>query len=177
VSVVGACLLAVFGFVGWIAYRTNQVEKRMAQLVGLVGSIRLRLFEQEVRQLSADGLFVHGDLAKTMASMVLALLSEKDIKSLEEDHERNAPNVPFHRYILYNYSFRTTPSKRFEVDQPSPAAIILHERARAIESLERISSSLDNGLERVLSQLAAAIEEEDTKGDGQLDSKGDTPNP
>lgn len=155
-----------FGLAIYLFITYRQLQKQFCQLLGLTAGLRMRVFEQEIRQLEAPGIFVHENAAQKLAVMLLALLSPEQQQQLHDDYNKNCPkHIPLWKYFLYQYEFTINISPRYNVGSyTSPLQIELGEVSQKISRLAnknaKIMSQLKNNLTELKSQI---IEEPDTK--------------
>ena len=156
----GAFLIAVV----YVSHRFRRSEAQFYALLGLTGDLRMRVFEQEIRQLQSPGIFVHEETAERLASMMLAMLSVEQKEKLQEDYEGHCPShIPLWKYSLYNYSFNMHAEPRYEVRVTSVPELRLREYTQAVEDLKRDTTTsmgdLCDALHRELMDLKKDLQQ------------------
>ncbi len=125
----------------------QKTRREFRQLLGIVAGMRMRVFEQEIRQLKMPGMFIHEDTAQQVASVFLSLISDELRTKVEQEYEQSCPSyIPLWKYFLYQYRFEPQIAKRFEPSQPitSIPELSMYEISAIGDELKQILSGIQN---------------------------------
>lgn len=149
-------LVALIAAIFYLLYTQYKLERELSQLLGLFTGLRMRVFEQEVRQLSSAGIFVHEDTASQLASLALSLIDDEQRSELEQSYKSQCPShIPFWKYFLYNYTFSLSVRPRYST---APVTSVPHvklgEFTEAQKRLRMELRDLESHVKRVSEELA-----------------------
>lgn len=144
---------ALIALILYILFTLRKLERQFYQLLGFNASLRMRVFEQEIRQLESPGIFVHEEIAERFALILLSLLTPEQKQQIEKDYKDNClPHIPIWKYFLYQYKFNLNIEPRYEIRSfTSVPQIHLHEISQGLKDLEKSLSTLSNKLSRLKS--------------------------
>ncbi|MGB9887735.1 MAG: hypothetical protein ACPLRW_12185 [Moorellales bacterium] len=137
----------------------HRLQQQFYQLLGLTAGLRMRVFEQEIHQLEAPGIFVHEDAAEKLAAILLGLLSAEQRQQLQDEYKKSCPDhIPLWKYLLYQYQFSLQIVPRYNTSKYiSPLQIELNEvsekMARMAKKNRDVMSQLKDSLKELKSQI------------------------
>ena len=100
-------------FIIIVFYRFERIQRELSGLLGIVGSLKFRVFQHEAELLEQDGVFVSEDAAEFVASFALNMLSEEQRKEVEKDYHGCCPShIPLWKYFLYHYELKINADRR-----------------------------------------------------------------
>ncbi len=101
---IGMFCAGIFVIVCALLNQLSAMDKRQEQVYNLMKSLGIRVVRLEGKKLEEPGLFIHEDLARKLGEIYLSLLSEEHRDQIYQSYqESELPDIPFWKYLLYNY--------------------------------------------------------------------------
>ena len=87
-------------FIIIVFYRFERIQRELSGLLGIVGSLKFRVFQHEAELLEQDGVFVPEDAAEFVC-LCTEYVSEEQRKEVEKDYLAVAPRIYHYGSISY----------------------------------------------------------------------------
>ncbi len=101
---IGMFCAGIFVIVCALLNQVNALEKKQGQVYSLLKGLGIRVVRLENKELEEPGLFLHEDLAQKLGEMYLSLIAEEHKNQIYQNYqESELTNIPFWKYLLYNY--------------------------------------------------------------------------
>ncbi|MBM7835934.1 hypothetical protein [Clostridium sardiniense] len=145
----GTSILVFVAFVGiFIGIKIHSKDisskKEIKELLNIIASLKLRVFDHEKYILNKDGVYIPEDMGEYYFKQTWGTLDNSTRKIINDEYKMVCPSsIPLWKYFLYSYRPKIEVVRKIELKKIDSLEELINLSTESVEKLEKSISDLE----------------------------------
>lgn len=143
-AVLAGALLIIMFFLSELYKKSITSQKEKKELLSIVASLKLRVFDHEKYILNRDGVYIPEDVGEYYFKQTWGTLDEQTREIINDEYKKVCPtSIPLWKYFLYAYKPKVEVVRKIELKKIDSLEELINLSTANIEMLEKNISNLE----------------------------------